>query len=154
MIIRWTDAAVRDFTHICDYIEERRSAAVARRVALSIHHGIDLLAEFPDTGERGESRTRASLCSAGCRILPFIVFTETRWRSYVFFTALKTGQSRLPFGRTLVAVMMLLFFALTHGNHAAMRYLAFRMFELDRRVVDAEVVVEAVFHVAQNALTD
>ncbi len=27
MIIRWTDAAVRDFTLICDYIEEHRSGA-------------------------------------------------------------------------------------------------------------------------------
>jgi plasmid stabilization system protein ParE len=34
MHIRWTDAAVHDFTHICDYIEEHGSAAAAaRRVA-------------------------------------------------------------------------------------------------------------------------
>ncbi|MFZ0308565.1 MAG: type II toxin-antitoxin system RelE/ParE family toxin [Candidatus Sulfotelmatobacter sp.] len=53
MIIRWTDVAVRDFTSICDYIEEHRSAAVARRVALTIHDGIDLLAEFPEYGRTG-----------------------------------------------------------------------------------------------------
>jgi plasmid stabilization system protein ParE len=33
MIIRCTDDAVRDFTHICDYIEQHRSVAAARRVA-------------------------------------------------------------------------------------------------------------------------
>ncbi len=48
MQIRWTDDAVRDFTQICDYIEEHRSAAAARRVALTIHKGVDLLAAFPE----------------------------------------------------------------------------------------------------------
>lgn len=53
MIIRWTDDAVRDLTHICDYVEEHRGAEAARRTALSIHHGIDLLAEFPEYGRTG-----------------------------------------------------------------------------------------------------
>jgi plasmid stabilization system protein ParE len=37
MRIRWTDSAVRDFTHICDYIQKHKSEAVARKVALAIH---------------------------------------------------------------------------------------------------------------------
>jgi plasmid stabilization system protein ParE len=40
MRIRWTDAAVRDFTQICDYIGKHGSAATARRVALSIYERI------------------------------------------------------------------------------------------------------------------
>lgn len=36
MHVRWTDSAVRDLTHICDYIEEHNSSTTARRVALSI----------------------------------------------------------------------------------------------------------------------
>jgi toxin ParE1/3/4 len=53
MIIRWTDTALRDFTNICDYVEHNSSAATARRLALSIHRGIDLLANFPEYGRTG-----------------------------------------------------------------------------------------------------
>ncbi len=69
MIIRWTDAAVRDFTYICDYIGEHRSAAAARRVALSIHHGIDLLAEFPEYGRTGRKTDTRELVFSG---LPYL----------------------------------------------------------------------------------
>jgi toxin ParE1/3/4 len=53
MRIRWTDSAVRDFTHICDYIEEHGSPATARQVALSIHRSVDMLADFPEYGRTG-----------------------------------------------------------------------------------------------------
>ena len=69
MIICWTDAAVRDFTHICDYIEEHRSAAAARRVALSIHHSIDLLAEFPEHGRTGRNPDTREVVFSG---LPYL----------------------------------------------------------------------------------
>jgi plasmid stabilization system protein ParE len=46
MLTRWTDSAVRDFTHICDYIQKHGSEVAARRVALSIHHQLDILAKF------------------------------------------------------------------------------------------------------------
>lgn len=69
MIIRWTDAAVRDFTQICDYIEEHRSAAAARPVALSIHHGIDLLAQFPEYGRTGRKPDTRELVFGG---LPYL----------------------------------------------------------------------------------
>ena len=35
MRIRWTEAAVEDFTHICDYIQEHSSPAISRRVSPS-----------------------------------------------------------------------------------------------------------------------
>src|SRR5258708_15523042 len=41
-----------------------------------------------------------------------------------------------------------------HRNHAAMRYFALHMLELDGGMVDAELVVQAVLHVAQDALAD
>jgi toxin ParE1/3/4 len=69
MIIRWTDSAVRDFTSICDYIQERAGAATARRVALSIHHRIDLLAEFPEYGRTGKKPETRELVFAG---LPYL----------------------------------------------------------------------------------
>ncbi|MGD0570509.1 MAG: type II toxin-antitoxin system RelE/ParE family toxin [Candidatus Sulfotelmatobacter sp.] len=69
MIIRWTDASVRDFTQICDYIEEHRSAAAARRVALSIHRGLDLLTEFPEYGRTGRQQGTRELVFSG---LPYL----------------------------------------------------------------------------------
>jgi toxin ParE1/3/4 len=69
MIIRWTDAAVRDFTDICDYIEGHSSATAARRVALFIHDGIDLLAKFPEYGRTGRKPDTRELVFSG---LPYL----------------------------------------------------------------------------------
>ena len=40
-----------------------------------------------------------------------------------------------------------------HRNHAAVRNFTNFMFELDRRMVDMEVVRETLIHAAQNGLT-
>jgi toxin ParE1/3/4 len=69
MRIRWTDTAVRDFTHICDYIEKHGSRTASRRVALSIHHRIDLLAEFPEYGRTGRKPDTRELVFGG---LPYL----------------------------------------------------------------------------------
>lgn len=69
MRIRWTDSAVRDFTHICDYIGKHRGAATARRVALSIHSRINLLAEFPEYGRTGRKPDTRELVFSG---LPYV----------------------------------------------------------------------------------
>jgi len=53
MQLRWTDSAVHDFTHLCDYIQEHGGPDRARRVALSIHRQLDQLAHFPGTGRTG-----------------------------------------------------------------------------------------------------
>ena len=74
MRIRWTESAVRDFTHICDYIGRHGSGATARRIALSIHQRIGTLAQFPELGRTGRKPdTRELVFSglpylAGCRI--------------------------------------------------------------------------------------
>jgi len=69
MIVRWTDPAVRDFTHICDYIDKHRSGAAARRVALSIHRQIDLLTEFPEYGRTGRKPGTRELVFSGWHYL-------------------------------------------------------------------------------------
>jgi len=53
----------------------------------------------------------------------------------------------------LVAVVMMLF-ALAHRNNAAVRYFADHVLELNRGVDDAEIMQQAIFHVAQDAFTD
>ena len=52
-----------------------------------------------------------------------------------------------------MTVVMVLF-ALAHGNDAAVRHFAFHMLELDRGMDDAEVVVQAVLDVVQDAFAD
>jgi len=69
MRIRWTDAAVRDLTRICDYIERHRAAETARRVAASIHRQIDLLEKFPEHGRTGRKLGTRELVFSG---LPYI----------------------------------------------------------------------------------
>jgi toxin ParE1/3/4 len=69
MRIRWTDPAVRDFTHICDYIEKHGSRVAARRVALFLHNGIDLLAKFPEYGRTGRKPDTRELVFSG---LPYL----------------------------------------------------------------------------------
>ncbi len=75
MIIRWTESAVRDFTYICAYIEQHRSAAAARRVALSIHRGIELLAEFPEYGRTGRKPDTRELVFSS---LPYLAVHRIR----------------------------------------------------------------------------
>jgi len=75
MQVRWTNSAVRDFTRICDYIEQQSSAATARRVALSIHVQIDLLAKFPEHGRTGRKSDTRELVIAG---LPYVAIYRIR----------------------------------------------------------------------------
>ena len=53
-----------------------------------------------------------------------------------------------------MAVMMVMLFALDYRDYAPMRRLAHGMFELNRRVVDAEVAQQALLHLAQDAFAD
>jgi toxin ParE1/3/4 len=75
MRIRWTDSAIRDFTHICDYIQEHASPASARRVALSIHRQLDLLEKFPEHGRTGRNPDRRELIFSG---LPYLAVYRIR----------------------------------------------------------------------------
>lgn len=92
MRIRWTELAVRDFTQICDYIEEHRSAATARRVALSIHQGVEVLSKFPSPDELAVSRRRGNLCLLGCLTLLFTGYAEIALRFCPFSTAHNNGR--------------------------------------------------------------
>ena len=75
MRIRWTDPAVRDFTQICDYIEQRGSAATARRVALSIYKQISGLGKFPESGRTGRHPETRELVFTG---LPYVAVYRLR----------------------------------------------------------------------------
>jgi len=69
MRIRWTESAVHDFTSICDYIEKHGSSATARRIALSIHHQVEMLAKFPEYGRTGRKPNTRELVFNG---LPYL----------------------------------------------------------------------------------
>ena len=75
MRIRWTDSALRDFTQICDYINQRSSGAIARRVALSIPAETDQLADFPEHGRTGRKPDTRELVFSN---LPYIYLAYSR----------------------------------------------------------------------------
>ncbi len=75
MRLRWTEMAGRDLTQICDYIEERDSAATARRVALAIVERLANLTEFPESGRIGRKPGTRELIFAG---LPYFAVYRLR----------------------------------------------------------------------------
>jgi toxin ParE1/3/4 len=76
MRIRWTDSAVRDFTHICDYIEKHTSGAAAGRAPfLSIYQQIDMLAKLREHGRTGRKPDTRELTFTG---LPYLAIYRIR----------------------------------------------------------------------------
>jgi len=53
----------------------------------------------------------------------------------------------------LITISVFVTVLLPNRNHTPMRHFAHCMFELDGGVVDAEVVVEAILHLAKDPLT-
>jgi hypothetical protein len=49
--------------------------------------------------------------------------------------------------------VMMMSNTLTHRHHAPMRYFALDMLKLNGRMVDAEIVVQALLHISQNPFT-
>lgn len=70
MRIRWTQAAVRDLTSICDYIRDRDRPAAARSVAVCVHRAVGTLAQFPHTGRSGRKSGTRELVISG---MPFLI---------------------------------------------------------------------------------
>jgi toxin ParE1/3/4 len=75
MHVRWTDPAVNDLTHICDYIEEHNSNPTARRIALSIYEHVNALVELPLRGREGRKSGTRELIFAG---LPYLAIYRIR----------------------------------------------------------------------------
>jgi toxin ParE1/3/4 len=75
MLVRWTEPAVNDFTHICDYTEERFSSAQARRTALAIYDRIESLKSFPHKGRPGR---RPNTRELDIPKLPFVAIYRVR----------------------------------------------------------------------------
>ena len=75
MLVRWTRPAVADFTHVCDYTEERFGQAQARRAALTIYESIDSLRAMPNKGRPGRKINTREL---DVPKLPFVVIYRVR----------------------------------------------------------------------------
>ena len=54
----------------------------------------------------------------------------------------------------MMILVMMMMFALAYRHHAPMRHLALRVLKLNRGVVDAETLMQPVFHVPENAFAD
>ena len=64
MLVRWTQPAVDDLFHICDYTADHFGAAQARRLADAIYETAASLQEMPNRGRKGRKPgTREMLIS-------------------------------------------------------------------------------------------
>lgn len=70
MRIRWTKPAAADFSHICDYTEQRFGAVQARRAALAIYDRAESIPAFPEQGRRGRKSGTRELTVPGT---PFLI---------------------------------------------------------------------------------
>jgi toxin ParE1/3/4 len=61
MRVRWTQPAVDDLTHICDYTRERFGPAQPRRTALMIYESAESLKAFPNKGRPGRKTNTREL---------------------------------------------------------------------------------------------
>jgi addiction module RelE/StbE family toxin len=75
MRIRGTDPAVRDLTHICDYIHDHDAPAAALRVTLIIYQAVASLSEFPNRGRSGRRPNTRELVFPD---LPFLAIYRIR----------------------------------------------------------------------------
>lgn len=75
MRIRWTDPAVRDFTAICDYLEQHGNSDIAGRVAKHIFTSVGMLSKFPESGRSGRKPETRELVLSG---LPYLVIYRVR----------------------------------------------------------------------------
>jgi len=74
MIVRWTNPAVDDLSHICDYTEKRFGAAQARNAAMAIFDAADALKNMPLRGRAGRKPGTRELAISG---LPFVIIYRT-----------------------------------------------------------------------------
>jgi toxin ParE1/3/4 len=92
MLVRWTELAVDDFTHICDYTEAHFGPAQGRRTALAIYDGVDSLKTQIHKGRPGRKPGTRELSIPK---LPFVVIYRVRG-SVVEINRILHGAQRWP----------------------------------------------------------
>ena len=70
MLVRWTNPAADDLSHICDYTEDRFGSLQAHRAAVAIYNAADSLQQMPRRGRVGRKRDTLEIVMPG---LPFVV---------------------------------------------------------------------------------
>jgi toxin ParE1/3/4 len=92
MRVRWTEAAARDFTGICDYTEEHSRPEAARKVALRVYEAVGSLLQFPHLGRSGRKRGTRELVLSG---LPFLAIYRVR-KGIIEIARILHGAQRWP----------------------------------------------------------
>jgi addiction module RelE/StbE family toxin len=87
----WTRAAIRDLTHIREYIAREKSDA-AREVALKIIDATDRIIQFPETGRIGRIKgTRESVVSGTNYLIVYRIK-----RTAIHFVRILHGRQNWP----------------------------------------------------------
>ena len=75
MLVRWTQPAADDLTHICDYTLDQFGPTQARSTALTIYESAESLCALPNRGRPGRIRNTRELIVSG---LPFLIIYRIR----------------------------------------------------------------------------
>jgi toxin ParE1/3/4 len=92
MRVRWTDAARRDLTDICDYTLERLGPEQARKLALRIYEALGSLPQFPNVGRLGRKAGTRELVISG---VPFLAIYRVR-KEVIEVARILHGAQRWP----------------------------------------------------------
>lgn len=92
MRIRWTDAAARDLTSVCDYTQEHLGPEQARKLALEIYDAVGSLSQFPHLGRLGRKPGTRELVLSG---IPFLAVYRVH-KDIVEITRILHGAQRWP----------------------------------------------------------
>jgi toxin ParE1/3/4 len=92
MLVRWTQPAVEDFTHICDYTGEHFGPDQARRTALMIYESVESLRAFPHKGRHGRKPNTREL---DVQKLPFVAIYRLR-EGVIEVTRILHGAQKWP----------------------------------------------------------
>ncbi len=92
MRVRWTDAAARDLTSICDYTQEHHGPEQARQLALRICEAAGSLSQFPNVGRLGRKPGTRELVLSG---IPFLAVYRVR-KDVVEIARILHGARRWP----------------------------------------------------------
>lgn len=92
MSVRWTEAAARDLTKICDYSEEHSGPEAARKVALRVYEAVGSLVQFPHLGRPGRKPGTRELVLSG---LPFLAIYRVR-EDVIEIARILHGAQRWP----------------------------------------------------------
>jgi toxin ParE1/3/4 len=90
----WTRAAIRDLTHIREYIADE-SPDAAREIALKLVNATDRIIQFPEVGRAGRANGTRELVVSGTQ---YLIVCRLK-KNAIHFLRVLHGQQKWPRGK-------------------------------------------------------